>query len=53
MVNNLVFRQNPKYVDINLKNEQLTTLIKSLNVNVEVGSKHVKLDIETMLENTC
>ena len=43
------------YLKIKLshKNEQLTTLIKSLNVNVEVGNKHVKLDIETMLENTC
>ena len=38
--------------ELSHKNEQLTTLIKSLNTNVEVGSKHDKLDIETMLENT-
>ena len=37
--------------ELSHKNEQLTTLIKSLNTNVEVGSKHDKLDIETMLEN--
>ena len=39
-------------IELSHKNEQLTTLIKSSNVNVEVGSKHVELDIETMLENT-